>query len=50
LVRFDDVLDALKKLDGEAANQPHYTKLMSRARRWKDLYQNGGRAGRSLFA
>jgi hypothetical protein len=39
LVRFDDVMDALKQLDGEAADQPSYRKLVSRARRWKDLYR-----------
>jgi hypothetical protein len=47
-VRFDDILDALKRLDGEAAKQPHYTKLMIRARRWKDLY-SGRRDGRFVF-
>src|ERR1043165_8210993 len=40
-VRFDDVMDALKKLDGEAANQPQYGKLITRARRWKDFYRGG---------
>jgi hypothetical protein len=50
LVRFDDVLDALKKLDGETVRQPHYTKLVSRARRWKDFYYNSGHAGHSLFS
>jgi hypothetical protein len=38
LVRFDDIMDALKRLDGEAATQPN--KFINRARRWKDLYQN----------
>jgi hypothetical protein len=47
--RFDDILDALKHLDGEVANQPRYTKLISRARRWKDLYHSD-RNGRSAFA
>ena len=37
-VHFDDVMDALKKLDGLAAEQPHYRKFINRARRWKDLY------------
>jgi len=43
-VRFDDIMDALKELDGEAARRPHYTKLISRARRWKELYR-GERGG-----
>ncbi len=38
-VRFDDIMDALKQLDGEAAGKPNYGKLVSRARRWKDLYR-----------
>jgi hypothetical protein len=50
MVRFDDVLDALKRLDGETVRKPHYTKLMSRARRWKDFYYNSGHAGHSLFS
>ena len=39
VVRFDDIMDALKELDGEAAGMPLYGKLVSRARRWKDLYR-----------
>jgi hypothetical protein len=49
VVRFDDIIEALKHLDGEAANQPHYAKLISRARRLKDVYR-GGRGGPSLLA
>jgi hypothetical protein len=49
VVRFDDIMDALKHLDGEAASKPQYGKLISRAQRWNDLYR-GGRGGRSLFA
>ena len=45
LVRFDDVMDALKRLDGEAAD--HLTSI-NRARRWKDLYRSD-RGGRSMF-
>ena len=45
--RFDDIMDALKKLDGEAAERPHYAKLINRARRWKDLY-HGERGGPTL--
>ncbi len=47
-VRFDDIMDALKRLDGEAANRPNYGKLINRAQRWKDLYRAEGR-GRQLF-
>jgi hypothetical protein len=39
-VRFDDILDALKRLDGEAADRPTYGKFINRARRWKDLYRS----------
>ena len=45
-VRFDDIMDALKRLDGEAAEKPTYGKFINRARRWKDLY----RGGRAQFA
>jgi hypothetical protein len=47
VVRFDDIMDALKRLDGEAAEKPTYGKFINRARRWKDLYR-GDRGGRSL--
>jgi hypothetical protein len=49
VVRFDDVMDALKRLDGEAANKPQYGKFINRARRWKDLYYSE-RGQRSHFA
>jgi hypothetical protein len=49
LVRFDDVMDALKRLDGDVADKPQYSKFINRARRWKDLYQAGS-GSRSLFA
>jgi hypothetical protein len=49
VVRFDDIMDALKRLDGEAANKPTYGKFINRARRWKDLYRSD-RGGRPLFA
>ena len=48
-VRFDDIMDALKRLDGEAAEKPTYGKFINRARRWKDLYHSDC-GGRSLFA
>ena len=47
-VRFDDIMDALKRLDGEVANTPNYGKFINRARRWKELYRSDH--GRSLFA
>ena len=49
VVRFDDIMDALKRLDGEAADSPLYGKLIDRARRWKDLHRSD-RGRRSLFA
>jgi hypothetical protein len=48
-VRFDDIMDALKRLDGETADKPAYGKFVNRARRWKDLYRTD-RGGRSMFA
>ena len=48
VVRFDDIMDALKRLDGEAVGTPNYGKFINRARRWKDLYRSD--RGRSLFA
>ena len=49
IIRFDDIMMALKRLDGEAADKPNYGKFINRARRWKDLYHSSGR-DRSLFA
>lgn len=31
-MRFDDIMDAMKALDGEAAGKPQYGKLINRAR------------------
>jgi hypothetical protein len=39
-VRFDDIMDALKRLDGDVADKPQYGKFINRARRWKDLYRS----------
>src|SRR5581483_4090884 len=39
VVRFDDIMEALKTLDGQAASTPRYQKLISRARRIRDLYR-----------
>ena len=47
-VAFDDILDALKQLDGDVSWQPRYGTFINRARRWKDLYRKE-RGGRSLF-
>ena len=46
-IKFDDILDALKKLDGEVAARPEYRKFIDRARRVKNLYRKD--RGRSLF-
>lgn len=43
LVRFDEIMDALKRLDGDVADKPQYGKFINRARRWKDLYHDSGR-------
>jgi hypothetical protein len=40
-VLFDDVMDALKALDGEAVQRPHYVKFISRAERIRGLYRQG---------
>jgi len=48
VIRFDDIMDALKRLDGEAVDKPQYGKFINRAQRWKDLYR-GDRGGRSLL-
>jgi hypothetical protein len=49
LVRFDEVMDALKRLDGDVANKPAYGTYINRAHRWKDLYRSD-RGGHFLFA
>ena len=50
-VRFDDVMDGLKRLDGDLSEKPHcdHGTFIGRARRLKDLYRNE-KGGRSLFA
>lgn len=40
VVRFDDIMDALKRLDGDIAETSKYGKFINRARRWKDLYHS----------
>jgi hypothetical protein len=44
VIRYDEVMDALKRLDGEAVGKPAYGKFISRARRWKNFYR-GDRPG-----
>src|ERR1044071_9192170 len=48
VIRFDDIMDALKRLDGQVADRPSYGKFINRARRWKDWYRS--ECGRSPFA
>ena len=43
VVRFDDIMEALKTLDGQNATSRRYQKLIGRAQRIKDLYRSGGR-------
>jgi hypothetical protein len=44
-IRFDDIMDALKQLDAEAAKKTDYGKLINRARRIRDLYRPDGNGG-----
>ena len=41
-VKFDDIMSALRELDGEVADAPKYRKFMSRGRLIKRLRDNGG--------
>jgi len=50
IVRFDDIMEALKKLDGPAAETPCYQKFINRARRLKALYRSDRGDPRPLFA
>jgi len=50
IVRFDDIMEALKKLDGPAAETPCYQKFINRARRLKALYRSDRDDPRPLFA
>jgi hypothetical protein len=45
LVSYDDIMDALKRLDGEAAKRVNYGRLINRARRIRDLYNRDGGGG-----
>jgi hypothetical protein len=44
-VSYDDIMDALKLLDGEAAKRVNYGRLINRARRIRDLYNKDGGGG-----
>jgi hypothetical protein len=41
VVTFDDVMDALRTLDGEQVDRPGYAKLFTRAQRVRDLCREG---------
>src|SRR4051794_228248 len=45
LVTYDDIMDALKRLDGDAAKRPDYGRLINRARRVRDLYNKDSGGG-----
>ena len=47
-VRFDDIMDALKQLDGDAVDSPGTGRLINRAERWKARHR-GEPGGRRLF-
>lgn len=50
-VKFDDIMDALKALDREAAQHPDYGRFIDRARRVRDLYKGRNSAGgNNLFS
>jgi hypothetical protein len=46
-IPYDTIMEALRKLDGEAAQKTNYGRLINRARRIRDLYRpaGNGRAG-----
>ena len=48
-VAFDDIMDALKLLDGEAHARTDYGKLVNRARRIRDLYGRGDSGSGGIF-
>jgi hypothetical protein len=47
-VRFDDIMEALQRLDDDSVKTPDYGKLISRARRIRDLYRPDGSTGASF--
>lgn len=45
-VKFDEIMEALRRLDAQVAHRPDYGKLVSRARRAKDVFwRNRGGPG-----
>jgi hypothetical protein len=42
VVKFDEIMDALRTLDGEATKKPHYPKLFTRAQRLKEAFRPRG--------
>jgi hypothetical protein len=45
-VTYDEIMDALRMLDGEARNQsPAYERLVTRARRLKTVFRSRGEGG-----
>jgi hypothetical protein len=48
IVRFDDIMDALRQLDGELTKKNNYGKLITRARRIRDLSRPDGSGGVAL--
>lgn len=49
-VSFDDIMEALKVLDGEAHAHTDYGKLVNRARRIRSLYNRGEEGSGGIFA
>ena len=41
VVQFDEIMDALKTLDGKESEHADYQRLIGRARRLRDLYRPG---------
>jgi|SRR6185437_5467731 len=48
-VSFDDIMDALRLLDGEAHARIDYGKLVNRVRRFRDLYRRGDGGSGGIF-
>jgi hypothetical protein len=48
-VSFDDIMEALKVLDGEAHARTDYGKLANRVRRIRDLYSPGESGSAGIF-
>jgi len=42
-IRFDDIMVALRALDGEVTTRKPYRKFVDRARRIREFYRGGGR-------